>query len=164
MPTGLSTDEFFAGRSLPRNKELMRIFSDLDMSEQLGTGMKKILRQYPKDIFDISEHFLSVKFMYNKEAQGIIDGPKVADKIKNDPDNDPNNDSNDSNNDPNNLDEVSKKILQILQERPEISRKELVELLNKSLKTIGRKLAALKNGGYIERIGSNRSGYWKVIK
>ena len=41
LPIGLSKDEFFSGRSLPRNKELMRIFSDMDLVEQLGSGMKK---------------------------------------------------------------------------------------------------------------------------
>jgi len=46
LPIGLSRKEFFAGRSLPRNKELMRVFSDMDMCEQLGSGMKKILKSY----------------------------------------------------------------------------------------------------------------------
>lgn len=72
LPIGLSMQEFFAGRSLPRNKELMRIFSDLDMGEQLGMGMKKILKQYPQDIFEISEHFLVVKFEYSQAAMNIL--------------------------------------------------------------------------------------------
>lgn len=41
LPIGLSKDEFFSGRSLPRNKELMRMFSDMDLVEQLGSRMKK---------------------------------------------------------------------------------------------------------------------------
>ena len=56
---GLTEDEFFRG--------LMRIFSDIDLCEQLGSGMKKILRAYSKDIFDISDHFISVHFQYNND-------------------------------------------------------------------------------------------------
>ena len=72
LPIGLTEDEFFRGLSHPRNRELMRIFSDMDLCEQLGSGMKKILRAYPKDIFDISDHFISVRFKYNSEAMAIL--------------------------------------------------------------------------------------------
>ncbi|NCB98877.1 MAG: transcriptional regulator, partial [Bacteroidia bacterium] len=73
LPVGLTEDEFFKGRSHPRNRELMRIFSDMDLCEQLGSGIKKILKAYSKDIFDISEHFISVRFPFNKEAVSILD-------------------------------------------------------------------------------------------
>jgi len=36
LPDGLSQDEFFEGFSVPRNKEIMRVFKDLDLVEQLG--------------------------------------------------------------------------------------------------------------------------------
>jgi len=68
LSVGLTKDEFIRGLSHPRNRELMRIFSDMDLCEQLGSGMKKILRAYTKDIFDISDHFISVNFQYNKES------------------------------------------------------------------------------------------------
>ncbi len=73
LPVGLTEDEFFKGRSHPRNRELMRIFSDMDLCEQLGSGMKKILKAYSKSIFDISEHFIVVRFPYNKEALKILE-------------------------------------------------------------------------------------------
>ncbi|MCL2255650.1 MAG: hypothetical protein FWC11_02200 [Firmicutes bacterium] len=43
MPFGLAEDEFFLGRSLPRNREIMRIFVDLDLGEHLGSSMQKIM-------------------------------------------------------------------------------------------------------------------------
>ena len=33
-----------------------------------------------------------------------------------------------------------------------------------SLRTIKRNIKELKEKGYIERIGSKKTGYWKVIK
>ena len=51
LPDGLTQDEFFDGISLPRNKELMRIFKDLDMVEQLGSGVPRILESYGREFF-----------------------------------------------------------------------------------------------------------------
>lgn len=45
---------------IPRNKELMRIFKDLDLVEQLGSGIPRILEAYPKKSFHFSENFLRV--------------------------------------------------------------------------------------------------------
>jgi ATP-dependent DNA helicase RecG len=39
LPEALSQEEFFEGVSIPRNKELMRIFKDLDLVEHLGSGV-----------------------------------------------------------------------------------------------------------------------------
>ena len=48
LPEGMDTHEFFEGVSNPRNKEIMRIYKDLDMVEQLGSGVPRILRTYSK--------------------------------------------------------------------------------------------------------------------
>lgn len=48
LPDGLSQEEFFLGFSVPRNRELMRIFKDLGMVEQLGSGVPRILESYDK--------------------------------------------------------------------------------------------------------------------
>src|SRR5690606_41723465 len=61
LPEGLSKDEFFEGYSIIRNKELMRIFKDLDLVEQLGSGIPRILQAYAQDSFHFSENFLRVK-------------------------------------------------------------------------------------------------------
>lgn len=51
IPEGLSQEEFFQGFSVLRNKELMRIFKDLRMVEQLGSGVPRILKSYGKECF-----------------------------------------------------------------------------------------------------------------
>lgn len=51
LPVGFSQDEFFQGYSVPRNKEIMRIFRDLELVEQLGSGIPRILQYYPRSIF-----------------------------------------------------------------------------------------------------------------
>jgi predicted HTH transcriptional regulator len=69
---GLSLEEFFNGRSMPRNRELMRVFRDLDLVEQLGSGMNRILKVYGKDIFSVTENFLEITFPFEKDYLEIV--------------------------------------------------------------------------------------------
>jgi len=62
LPEGLSQAEFFEGFSVPRNKELMRVFRDLGLVEQLGSGIPRILETYSRDCFTFSENFLRMAF------------------------------------------------------------------------------------------------------
>lgn len=64
--------DFFSGASMPRNRELMRIFKDLDLVEQLGSGMNRILRSYDRRIFRISEHFIRVAFLLPNHQMRMI--------------------------------------------------------------------------------------------
>ena len=43
LPQELNENEFFEGISAPRNKELMRVFKDVKLVEQLGSGVQRIL-------------------------------------------------------------------------------------------------------------------------
>jgi predicted HTH transcriptional regulator len=49
IPQGMSESEFFEGYSIPRNKELMRIFRDLDMVEYLGRACPASCGPTPKN-------------------------------------------------------------------------------------------------------------------
>jgi predicted HTH transcriptional regulator len=62
LPDGLSQKEFFEGYSVPRNKELMRVFKDLDMVEQLGSGIPRILKSYNRSCFSFTNNFLRMIF------------------------------------------------------------------------------------------------------
>lgn len=62
LPEGMTQDEFFEGFSMPRNKELMRVFKDLDLVEHMGSGIPRILRSYGKNCFKFSENFLRITF------------------------------------------------------------------------------------------------------
>jgi ATP-dependent DNA helicase RecG len=59
---GMRQADFFDGLSLPRNKELMRIYKDLGMVEHLGSGVPRILQAYDKDCFKFSENYLRMTF------------------------------------------------------------------------------------------------------
>ncbi|MEA1787079.1 ATP-binding protein [Arenibacter sp. GZD96] len=48
IPERLSKEDFFEGVSIPRNKELMRVYKDLELVEQLDSGVPRILQSYGK--------------------------------------------------------------------------------------------------------------------
>ena len=64
LPIDMTKEEFFGGISSPRNKELMRVFRDVDMVEALGSDMKRIRKVYDESIFSFTTNFIraSIKF------------------------------------------------------------------------------------------------------
>lgn len=74
IPQGLSEAEFFEGYSMPRNKELMRIFRDLDLVEQLGSGMPRILQAYPKTSFHFTDNFIRMVIPVSGKSSGESSG------------------------------------------------------------------------------------------
>ncbi|CBL46377.1 Hypothetical protein HDN1F_27940 [gamma proteobacterium HdN1] len=68
LMTGLSLEECLSGRSMPRNRELMRVFRDMELVEHLGSGMRRILAAYDSSIVHISEHFFELRFPMDQGA------------------------------------------------------------------------------------------------
>ena len=60
------------------------------------------------------------------------------------------------------INELEANVLSWLKEDPHLTVAELVEKSGKSLRTVNRILASLKNKGLLWRVGSNKTGYWKV--
>lgn len=140
---GQSVDDFFSCSSMPRNRELMRVFKDVGLVEQLGSGMSRILKAYHKDIFEISEHFIKVVFPIS-EVQGkhIIDNGNINGDINGD----------------------TEKVFKLLYQKRDITAKEMGAVLGFSTRKISRIMKELKDKGKITRIGSNKTGYWKINK
>ena len=64
MPQELSKEEFLQGVTAPRNKDLIRVFKDVDLIENIGSGVLRILKAYDKSCFIFMDHFLRVSFKY----------------------------------------------------------------------------------------------------
>lgn len=142
---GQSQEDFFSCSSMPRNRELMRVFKDVGLVEQLGLGMSRILKAYDKEIFEISEHFIRVIFPFSeveeKEYISIrnLDGDENGDE---------------------NGDEI--KILVILKKDFNSTAQKISEETGFSTRKISRIIKKLRESGQITRIGSDRKGYWKI--
>ena len=66
LPQELSQEEFLEGVTAPRNKELIRVFKDVDLIENICSGVIRILDDYYKSCFKFMEHFLRVSFKYKE--------------------------------------------------------------------------------------------------
>ena len=72
LPESLSREEFFSGISIPRNKELMRIYRDVELVESLGSGIPRILKAYGEDSFKFTDNFIRITFPVSVQA-GVVD-------------------------------------------------------------------------------------------
>ena len=138
---GQSEEDFFSLASMPRNRELMRVFKDVGLVEQLGSGMSRILKVYDKNIFHISPHSIKVVFPYSEELKvdGKVDG-KVA----------------------SGLNPTQLKIINAMKNDPMITATKLAKQFGMSEYGIRKNIAKLKEAGVIERLGSDKNGSWKV--
>ncbi len=146
LPQELSQEEFFEGISAPRNKELMRVFKDVKLVEQLGSGVQRILKIYDKSIFKFSPNFLKVSFPIKNVGDNVGEnvGDNVGEKtIK--------------------LNKTQKNILSLINQNNYITQAEISIKLNKTTRTIERNMKKLQEENIIVRVGSDAAGYWKIV-
>ena len=133
---GQSEEDFFSCASMPRNRELMRVFKDVGLVEQLGSGMSRILRVYDRSIFEISDHFIKVVFTFD-EVQNFCPGEQKK-RTENG------------------------QILELIRNKPDITIHELSEKMFCTESKIKRILQKYKKDGILTRVGSDRKGSWKI--
>jgi predicted HTH transcriptional regulator len=78
LPEGLTQAEFFEGYSIPRNKELMRVFKDLEMVEHLGSGLPRITEFYGPECFRFTENFLRITFLASSPVHVVEETAPVT--------------------------------------------------------------------------------------
>jgi predicted HTH transcriptional regulator len=59
--------------------------------------------------------------------------------------------------------DVNRGILELLRRDPGLSAKELATPLNKTTRTIQRRIKELRESGHLKRIGSDKAGHWEVV-
>lgn len=141
LPNGLSEEDFYEGISKPRNNELMSIFLRLGLVERTGHGVPLIVAKYTKEAFSIHQNYINVTIKYNMDVL-------KANKI--------------SNLETDNLSDEERLILNHLKLNNKLSAKKIAEEINVPFRTVQRILANLKKLNIIERIGSNKAGYWHI--
>ena len=102
-------EEFLEGYSAPKNPELMRVFRDLELVEHLGTGIRKILKIYDKNIFHFFPHFIRVSIEYNQNEFKYENSKKTFNFA--------------------NLSKVQENILKLLLDSPRLTQPELAKIL-----------------------------------
>ena len=62
------------------------------------------------------------------------------------------------------IEDIENTIIELIDQNPKVTQKKLSEKLNISERTLKRVMIAMQEKHEIERVGSNRGGYWKTLK
>ena len=128
---------------MPRNREIMRVFHDLDMVEQLGSGMRRILRTYNENSFSFTDNFMRTSFYFDEK-----DVDRINDRI--------------NENDTLNLSDKELVVFNEIKRNPSVRVPELIEYTGFSEPTINRALKTLRETGLIVRVGAKKNGHWEL--
>ncbi len=140
-------DEFLEGYSAPKNPELMRVFKDLELVEHLGTGIRRILKKYNKNIFHFYPHFIRVSIPYSQNEFEYSN--QKSKKI---------------NNLSLELTKVQEGIIDLIKDRPTITQDEMANSLGVTSRTIRNNIKPLVDNDFIKRIGADKNGKWICIE
>ncbi len=151
LPQSLSQEEFFEGFSVPRNKEIMRIFRDLRLVEQLGSGVPRILKTYSRACFSFSENFIRMSFPSTRASRSEISiehelGDWLVERLVA------------------GLVENQKKIVTLMLKNPTVTIKEMAEAIGISTTAIDKNITKLKEKEIIRRVGGDKGGSWEIVE
>lgn len=144
---GLAIDQdesgFYSGSSLPVNEVLASIFLQLRISERSGRGVPKIVSIYGKESIKIDKNRITVTIPFNKINVNSFEivSDKVYHKVTN---------------------KTEDIIIAIIRDNPNITVNQLMIKTSLSEPGVKKNLKQLKEKGIIERVGSNKTGYWKI--
>jgi len=148
---GLALDQdekgFYSGASLPVNDVLASIFLQLRISERSGRGVPKIVGRYGKEAIQIEKNRIIVTIPFDKiGVNSFVVSNKVSNKVSD------------------KLNKTKLKMIELIRDNPNITINQFSIMLKLSEPAIKKNLKQLKESGHIQRIGSNKTGYWEVIK
>ncbi len=135
LPDGLTLEEFYEGKSKPVNLELQQIMVQLDYIEQTGHGVPLIVSKYGREVFDITENFITVTIPLNKEVKekNNLEKKRL-------------------------IDNKDEEILRLMQENGSISVNEMSKQINLGTTMLTKRIRRLKEEGLVERRGSKKKG------
>jgi len=152
LPQELSQEEFLEGVTAPRNKELIRVFKDVDLIENIGSGVLRILDAYDKSCFKFMNHFLRVSFKYKENPFEYDQETTQETTLKTTQEN------------YTILNETQQNIIKLIKNQPSITQKEIAKELNITRDGVKYNMNVLKELGIVVREGSTKKGNWKILK
>ena len=135
LPISMSKEDFFSGVSYPKNKELMRIFRDVEVVEALGSGMSRVMKVYDRNNFIFLDNFLRVSIPYNWIEQESTTTESTTESI-----------------------------LSAIRNNPSITQRELAEIVGITTDGVYYVMKQLREQGVIRRIGGRANGTWEIIQ
>ena len=146
---------FFSGESIPVNPKLSEIILQLHISEKTGRGVPTIIKKYGKKAFDFRENSIVVTIPFNwinvmSDRTSGKSGDKLGDKL--------------GENTIPFLSESQAKIMAEIRNNMNITIPQIAKNIGMAKSSVDYGIARLKRIGVLERVGSNKTGYWKIIE
>ena len=141
LPKALNKEDFFKGISKPVNQALLNIFTNLNLIDQTGHGIPLIIDKYGKEAFYISDNTIIVTIPINKNLLETQNSNLYEE-----------------------LNDIEKKVMLEINKTRKITMEMLAAKVGVSERYIEKIIKKLKEEKYLERIGSNKNGYWKILK
>ena len=120
----------------------------LHISEKTGRGIPTIINKYGKKSIKVIENNIIVTIPFNRINEV---GDKVSDKV-----------GDKSKSNTLNISQI--KVLAEIRNNRNITKPQLMIKCELGKTSIDKIIKTLKDKGYIKRIGSNKTGYWDVLK
>lgn len=155
LPPGQTVEGFFKGQSVPVNKSLSDLILQLHISERTGRGVPRIVEAYGRDCYRFEDNAIVVTIPFHRIDSRVeaVAGGKPTNKV-----------TNKVLNEYEPLNDTQRKTLELIRDNPNITREQIALRLGLGRTSVFNAIAHLRNNGYIERVGSNKTGWWKVIE
>lgn len=153
LPNAMTIEKMLAGQRAPRNPLIVEVLRDYAYVDARGMGVRTKIVPMMKahnnaaPLFDATEDYLKTVL---PGRQPRTAGNKGSIKGHRDPINDP-------------ITDEHIKLLDALRANPSATYAELAVLLNISSATVKRHIGQLKEQGRLQRAGSRKTGFWKVL-
>ena len=172
----LLTDDYV---SQPHNKQIAEIFKEVGLIEKYGTGIKRVRKEFikyglPEPVFQkMPDGMMVTAFGLNYIKNNVTDVTDVTDNVTDVTYNVTDATDNVTDVTDNNVTDVTDvtddtpnrfhKILNLIIENNQIATQQIAKKMNLTKRTILRDIEKMKEENMIERVGSEKTGYWKII-
>ncbi len=165
LPIGMTREEFFSGISIPRNKELMRIYRDVELVESLGSGIPRVLQAYGQECFLFTENFTRIVLPADPEVVKMLEEEDNYQEKKKDYQENYQEKKKDYQEKGQPISSsVRDRILQILQKDNTLSVADIADrLFDITASGVQYHINQMKKQGCLRRIGPDKGGYWEII-
>jgi predicted HTH transcriptional regulator len=162
---GLTLEKFYSGTSMPRNREIMRIFKDLEFVEQLGSGIPKIVKKYGKTAISLDGQIMQIVLKFDKDMNDTKKSREKNNEKSREKNTKKHTEVIAGNRDKSrekNRDKSREKILDLIGKSPSLTTAEIAKILGLTPKAIEKNLKILRDNGSIYRIGADKGGHWST--
>lgn len=147
LPNHLTILKLKAGISISRNPILCSYVSKGILPYSgLGTGIQRALEQYPHITFEDDKDLNQFRVIIHRKREHVFNYDTLSETLNE------------------TIKDIDASIVNLLKEHPEMSYDELAERLEKGRSTIYRSIIKLQNEKKLKRMGSKKTGYWKVCE